>query len=631
MSVWSVCCGVALASIVSTALPAQQPGAGRGGRGGGAGQEASAPKVLVVPGERHGTSVFPLTNYPEVQPLVPGQLDWKHYHTSAEIEEFMRQWAQRYPNLVDLYSVGKSFGGRDIWQMTLTNKRTGADTDKPAAFFEGGRHSGEITSTESAFYLAWYLLENYGKDTAVTRLLDTKAIYIKPLNNPDGSDMYRLTAQTNRSTVRPVDNDGDGLLDEDAGEDLDGDGYVRQMRKFVGAGKGNAVVDTADPSGRLMRRVPQGQGDYDLYSEGIDNDNDGRINEDGIGGLDLHRNYPFNWRPMREETGRGFTQFGAGEYPTSEPETRAVVLWVLTHPNIGVANSMDTSVPMHLRGPSTCEETECMFAQDLRWFQHFDSVGLSITNYPWAGDVYRAYATRGGPNPVTGEEPEPNPLFGHGPDYGYFQLGAIWYGDELWNGGRERDYNGDGRVDQYEVLRYCDEEFGGTCYQRWTKVMHPVLGEVEVGGFNPKFFSQNGPPQVMEKWARNQAMFNLYMAQSLPQIEIADVAVARARAARDSATHEIRVTVRNSGRLPTALEMAKRVKIVRPDRVVAQTGRGSATRMVGDVPEFWLDGRESRVVTLRVRAGSGPNDRTLTIRALSTRGGVATREVQLSP
>src|SRR5690606_8970180 len=109
-----------------------------------------------------------------------------------------------------------------------------------------------------------------------------------------------------------------------------------------------------------------------------------------------------------------------------------------------------------------------------------------------------------------------------------------WYGDELWNGGRERDYNTDGRVDQYEVLRYCDEEFGGTCYQNWTKVMHPVLGEVEVGGYNPKFFSQNGPPQVMEKWARNQAMFNLYMAQSLPQIEIADVAVARAQPARDS-------------------------------------------------------------------------------------------------
>ena len=601
-------------------------------RGGGAGREGGSggpnQNVLVVPGERHGTSVFPLANYAEVKPLVAGQIDWQHYHTSAEIEEFMRKWAQQYPDLVDLYSVGKSFGGRDIWQMTLTNKRTGAHTDKPAAFFEGGRHSGEISSTESVFYLMWHLLENYSKDASIKQLLDTKAIYLKPLNNPDGSDMYRLTAQSNRSSVRPQDNDGDGLLDEDPGEDIDGDGHIRQMRKFVGAGKGNMVVDSLDPSRRLMRGVGQGRGDYMMYSEGWDNDGDGRFNEDGVGGLDLHRNYPANWRPEREATGRGWTQFGAGEYPTSEPETRAVVLWVLTHPNIGVANSMDTSVPMHLRGPSTCEQTECMFPSDLKHYLHFDSVGLSITKYPWAGDVYRTYATRGGRNPITGEEPEPQPLFGHGPDFGYFHLGAIWYGDEIWNGGRERDYNNDGNIDQYEVLRYCDEEFGGTCYQKWTKANHPVLGEVEVGGFNPKFFSQNGPPKVLEKWARNQAMFNLYMAQALPQVEIADVAVAPVRAARDSATHELRVTVRNSGRLPTALEMAKRVKIVRPDMLTIRGG--GATRVVGRAPEFWLNGGESKVVTLRIRAGAGEVDKAFSVRLSSTRGGVATRDVRIN-
>jgi len=618
----------ALTFLVANAMSLEAQRGGGGGRG--AGEGGPNRNVLVVPGERHGTSVFALTNYPEMKPLVPGQIDWQHYHTSAEIEEFMRKWAQQYPDLVDLYSVGKSFGGRDIWQMTLTNKRSGAHTDKPAAFFEGGRHSGEISGTERAFYLMWYLLENYAKDPAIKQLLDTKAIYIKPMNNPDGSDMYRLTAQSNRSSVRPQDNDGDGLLDEDAGEDIDGDGHIRQMRKFVGMGNGSAVVDSADPSGRLMRGVGQGRGDYVMYPEGFDNDGDGRFNEDGIGGLDLHRNYPANWRPEREATGRGWTQFGAGEYPTSEPETRAVVLWVLTHPNIGVANSMDTSVPMHLRGPSTCEQTECMFPSDLKFFQHFDSVGLSITRYPWAGDVYRTYATRGGRNPITGEEPEPQPLFGHGPDFGYFHVGAIWYGDEIWNGGRERDYNNDGRVDQYEVLRYCDEEFGGTCYQKWTKAVHPTLGEVEVGGYNPKFFSQNGPPKVLEKWARNQAMFNLYMAQSLPQVEIAEVAVAPVRAARDSATHEVRVTVRNAGRLPTALEMAKRVKIVRPDNLTIRAGQGSTTRIVGRAPEFWLAGGESKVVTLRVSAGSAETDRVFTVRASSTRGGIAMREVRLN-
>lgn len=610
---------VALALSLPCTISAQQPST-----------PDSTRRSYVVPGERAGTSVFPLTNYPETRPLVPGQIDWKHYHTNTEINAFMREWAQRYPDIVELYTVGKSFGGEPIWQLTLTNKKTGRDTDKPAAFFEGGRHSGEITATESAFYLAWHLITNYGKDTAITRLLDRKAIYIKPVVNPDGSEMYRLTAQSNRSTVRPHDSDRDGLLDEDPGEDLDGDGYVREMRKFVGAGKGNAVIDTADKSGRLMRNVGANRGDWMTYSEGVDNDLDGRYNEDGIGGLDLHRNYPTNWRPEPglDATTRGWTQLGAGEYPLSETETRAVVLWVLTHPNIGVANTMDTSVPMHLRPPSTCEETECMFPSDLKLYQHMDSVGLSLTKYPWAGDVYRKYNTRIPVNPFTGDSAQPSPLFGHSPDFGYFHLGAIWYGDELWNGGRERDYNNDGRIDPIEVLRYCDEEFQGTCFMPWKKFQHPALGEVEIGGYNPKFFSQNGPPQVLEKWARNQALFNLYMAQSLPQIEITDArVVALSGTQRDSATHEVRVTVRNSGFMPTALEQAKRVKIVRPDRVVLQPPRGGGTRAVGRSEEFWLAGGATKTTTVRLRAGSAATDRRVTVRALSTRGGVAEREL----
>ncbi len=583
-------------------------------------------RVLTIPGTRDGNSMFPLTHYKEMQPRQWGVMDFQHYHTTAELNYWMQRWAKERPEIVELYQVGTSFGGQPIWQLTLTNKKTGKDTDKPAAFFEGGRHSGEITSSESVLWLAWHLVENYGKDAAITRLLDEKAIYLRPNNNPDGADMYKLTAQANRSSVRPVDNDGDGLLDEDAGEDLDGDGHVRQMRKFVGAGKGNAVIDSLDPKGRLMRQVGAGRGDYLMYPEGIDNDKDGRYNEDGVGGLDLHRNYPYNWRPMTEPTGRGYTQFGAGEYPLSEPETRAVFLWQMSHPNISVSNSMDTQVPMHLRGPSTCEERECVFPSDLKLLQYYDSVGLSKTRYPWAGDVYRTYATRFSP-PGQGE---PEPLFGHGPDFGYFQMGQIWYGDELWNGGRERDYNGDGRWDQYEVLRYNDENFGGSGYQAWTKVQHPDLGEVEVGGADPKFWSQNGPPQVLEKWAKNQALFNLAMAMDLPRIEIAEVAVAKVKPSADSATHEIKVTVRNAGRIPTALEQAKRVKIVRPDAVTIRAAAGSTARVLGRAPEFFLGGFETKVVSTRVRVTPG-QEATFTVRALSTRGGEAARELRITP
>jgi len=581
----------ALIALSVTAFPL----AAQGGGGGGQFTPPTPGKdrVWVVPGLRDGPSAFPLANYDAVKPKVAGQMDFQHYHTSEEIEWWMRKWAAEHPNLVELYQVGESFGGR---------------------------HSGEITSTESVLYLMWHLITNYGKDASITALLDEKAIYLRPLNNPDGSDLYRLTAQANRSSVRPMDNDGDGLMDEDPSEDLDGDGFVTSIRKFVGAGKGSFVIDSMDPKGRLMRGVGQGNGDYIVQQEGFDNDGDGRINEDGIGGLDLHRNYPYNWRPEPggDLTGRGNTQGGAGEYPLSEPETRSMVLFTLSHPNIGVVNSMDTSVPMHLRGPSTCEETECMYKSDLALYKHMDSVGISITNYPWAGDVYRTYATRGGNG-------NPQSLYGHGPDWGYFQFGAIWYGDELWNGGRERDYNTDGRIDQYEVLRYCDEEYAGKCFLGWNTYNHPELGEVEIGGMNPKFWSQNGPPEWVEKWAKNQAMFNLYMAQSLPKLEIVGAQAVALRSQRDSATHEVRVTIRNHGRLPTALEQAKQVKIVRPDQLVARPGAG--TRILAQAAPFWIGGNETKVITLRVVAGSTEAARKMALRLTSTRGGIVEREV----
>ncbi|HEX9901708.1 MAG TPA: M14 family zinc carboxypeptidase, partial [Acidobacteriota bacterium] len=108
-------------------------------------QETKPAKPYTVAGFRHGQSFFPTVDYPEAKPLRPGEMDFKHYHKYDEVVSFLRQWEKDYSDLVALYSVGRSFEGRDIWQMTITNKKTGKDTDKPAMFLEGNRHSGEVT------------------------------------------------------------------------------------------------------------------------------------------------------------------------------------------------------------------------------------------------------------------------------------------------------------------------------------------------------------------------------------------------------------------------------------------------------------------------------------------------------
>src|SRR5690606_7062840 len=107
---------------------------------------------------------------------------------------WLRRWAERHPDIVELYEVGRSYEGRPILQLTLTNRQTGPALEKPAAFFEGGRHSGEVSGSESVLWLAQHLIENYGRDPEVTRLLDTRTIHLRPQNNPDGGNLYLHTA-----------------------------------------------------------------------------------------------------------------------------------------------------------------------------------------------------------------------------------------------------------------------------------------------------------------------------------------------------------------------------------------------------------------------------------------------------
>ena len=512
-------------------------------------------KYYTVKGYRHGVSFFPKVQYSEVEYTPSPTLTFDRYHSADVVYHWMKTWTEKYPNLLDMYEVARSYEGRPIYQLTLTNKAAGKATDKPAAYFEGGRHSGEVTAVESMMWLLKYLLENYGKNQQITKMIDKNAIYMRPINNPDGHNLYMHTAQSNRSSVRPVDNDGDGLLDEDSPEDLDGDGHILQMR-FKDP-EGTYIIDPRDPAGRLMKRAESGKGEYAIYSEGIDNDSDGTYNEDGIGGLDLHRNYAENWRPEREATGRGWTQGGAGEYPLSETETRSVVTFLLSNPNVYIVNSMDTSVPMHLRPPSTAPSS-AMFPEDLQWYTTFDSIGKSITGYERAGDVYLDYSGGAG-----------SPLFGHGPDFGYWYYGAVWYGDEIWNTGRAtKDYNGDGEIDDLDRLIMNDQEYGGKAFFNWKPFRHPQLGEVEIGGWNPKFFTQNSPAVVLEKWAKNEALFNLEMLKYLPELKWEGIEVRKMEAyQQDSADYQIKITYRNVGKLPTAFTQADLVKIVRQDQV----------------------------------------------------------------
>jgi hypothetical protein len=118
----------------------------------------------------------------------------------------------------------------------------------------------------------------------------------------------------------------DDLIDEDSPEDLNKDGYITKMR--VKDPEGEWIQDPVDPF--LMRKADpkkEEKGVYKLYSEGLDNDGDGKINEDPSGGVELNRNFPHDFEYHKKK---------AGLYPVSEPETIALVKFLVDKPHISM-------------------------------------------------------------------------------------------------------------------------------------------------------------------------------------------------------------------------------------------------------------------------------------------------------
>ncbi|MBA2258347.1 MAG: peptidase M14, partial [Acidobacteria bacterium] len=225
------------------------------------------------------------------------RLDFNRWHDVAELKSDFEKLAKAFPKLLKLSSLGKSHSGRDIILITINNPDTGADTSKPAMYIEANVHGNEIQGSEVSLYTVWYLMENYGRIDQITKLVNERVFYVVPTVNPDGRDHFlKGTGQGSRTGHVPVDDDNDGQADEDGDDDLNGNGVIEQIRKEV-PGQGTLRKNAQDP--RILEAVPPGQtGDYVvLGSEGIDNDRDGRVNEDPVGGYDGNRNWASNWQP----------------------------------------------------------------------------------------------------------------------------------------------------------------------------------------------------------------------------------------------------------------------------------------------------------------------------------------------
>ncbi len=446
-----------------------------------------------------------------------GTVDWNRYYSNGESNVIMAEWVKKYPTLAKLETIGKSYLGTDLTLIEITNQETGPASEKPALYVDGNIHSSELTSGAMALYFAGYLLENYGEDAEVTELLDTRTFYVRPKFNPDGSDASLLKEVSLRSSVRPIDSDGDGALDEDPSEDLNRDGFITQMR--ILDPEGNRKISPDDPRLMVRRTDEDTEGPfYRVLSEGIDNDGDGRINEDGIGGLDLNRNFPRNWALP-------FKQSGAGPFPLSEPETHATVRFITDHPNITGILHNHTSGGFVYRLPSACDPAT-FDENDIELVKTLGAKFTELTERPVRPSSTHATRHR----------------YGTLISWAYWDRGIIGWVPELWPG------LAGGSL---EALRYQDEHLGGRYFVDWARYDHPSLGEVEIGGFRSKFINSNPPAEMLAAECALHVPWFLWLAQRSPLLQMARPMLE----STGNGTTEVIATVENTGFLPTHLTL----------------------------------------------------------------------------
>lgn len=481
------------------------------------------------------------------------------YYRYDDLTRFLRDWAERHPDLCRLTSLGHSHEGRDIWLMTLTNSATGPDTEKPAYWVDGNIHATEVSASSAALYLIYKLLTGYGNDPKVTYALDSRVFYVAPRLNPDGAEWALADRPTYiRSSTRPYPRPDqlDGLIEED----LDGDGRILQMRLRDPNGAWKAHPD--EPRLMIHREPdePPGGDFYRLLPEGRIQNYDGVIikNAPQLYGLDLNRQFPVYWEP---------TERGAGPFPTSEPEALAPVRFITDHHNITGSISFHTFSGVHLR-PPTKGPDDSLPTQDLHTYRHIGKKGTELTGYP-AASVYHDFKY----------DPKEY-IKGTFDDWMYEFLGTFSWTTEIWSPQRQaglKDYKfiewfrEHPVEDDLAILKWNDEVLGGAGYVPWYPFEHPQLGAVELGGWHDMYVWSNPPHALLEKEIAPLADFALYCALISPRLELHSLDVES-----NGDVHRVRVVVHNTGWLPTHVsDQALRQKAVRQLEVDIELPEGA--------------------------------------------------------
>ncbi len=503
-----------------------------------------------------------------VLPVLAAQkvpITFDDFHGYTGTVDYLKKVAAAHPDITELIEIGRSNKDRPVYVLVISNMATGTTIDqlvplrnmrkenvqnvvpmksyqgKPAQWIDGGTHGNEFTGSEVCLYAIDKLVSGYGSDPEITELVNENTFYVCPIVNPDGVFNSVEAGISQRQNSMMEDDDGDGKVNEDGPDDLNGDGILSQFR--YKDPEGAYYLSERDP--RVMVRLGRGETTtrerYSLVPEDRDNDGDGKRGEDPERGIDVNRNFPEGW--FRDDDSQG----GSGFYPSSSPEARAVLEFFTNHTNILMVQSFHTSGGFTYRPLARWPDAR-IHARDLAVYDrvmgvhYLELIGEQVPaawkderpaaeRGPQARGGARGEAAgtpRGWRHPFNDEQKRP---YGYGVflDWAYAQFGSYAMSTELWNW--QRDTKGipgfagedDRELWESSYLNYQEKEFGGKRFVPWTRYTHPDLGEGEIGGWLAKYSLGNAiPGETLRGVCETHWQFELFKAKLLPRLSITE-------------------------------------------------------------------------------------------------------------
>ena len=455
------------------------------------------------------------------------------YHTPEEIDAFLASLAGCQTTLqVQSLELARSQLGRSVRGLVFGSPEGGELAQRPTVFLVGGLDGISYSGCEAVLQACSELFAH------AAELPPGLAICALPDASPDALELARAGKGDGRD-LTPVDDDGDGRMDEDGPDDLDKDGKILEMLIEDPEGE---WTRSSDP--RLLARARPGDTPrYRRLVEGRDDDGDGSYNEDPPGGIALDLSFPVGWEKRESST---FVR----PLPLAAPIARGLAdMWLARR----------TLLVLLFQG----EHGEIAFADGGGARPALEAGAYDALAGILARTSNRAYLRARTLSEAHGEARPGSAL-----EWVHEVLGGIGAEVALWGPLVETSASGrsvsttDARLDEPRAaeggppppseidrawMRWLDNTRGGIGFVDW----HPV--ELEggrsalVGGFDP-LLRRNPPEKSLAAAIAPSGAFVLECLRALPTLDLRVV-----EKKRDGDVCTIRVRVENKGRLPTAL------------------------------------------------------------------------------